>query len=116
MIVRLSILLLTVISMSVLAQEFSAQALLGKWEFTAYAERSSPDDRTPVGAVFEFRPNGVLITTMRDTQTESSYSVDGDTFRYQDANGEQVWTVREFEPDISIVLENRSTLMFLERR
>jgi hypothetical protein len=43
------------------AQEFSAQAPLGEWEFTAYAERSTPDQRTQVGMMFEFRPNGVMI-------------------------------------------------------
>ena len=69
-----------------------------------------------MNAVFEFRTNGVLITKMRDTEAESTWSLEGNTFRYSDANGEQVWTVRDFVPGESIVMENSSTLMFLERR
>jgi len=94
----------------------SVESLLGEWEFTAYAERSSPDERTPVGVVFEFRPNGVLITKRPNGDIESGYSVEGNTFSFLDENGEQIWTVRAFEPGVSLVMENRSTVMYLERR
>jgi hypothetical protein len=98
------------------AQEFSAEALLGKWEFVAYAERDAPEERRPVGVIFEFRPDGVMISMMPDGAVESAYSVDGNTMRYGGQGGEQTWTVRTFVPDESIVMENAGTLMYLERR
>jgi hypothetical protein len=112
-----SALLLACLASSVAwAQEFSAEALLGQWEFTAYAEASSPEERTPVGAVFEFRPSGVLVTKRSSGDVESRYSVNDDIVTYSDARGEQTWRVRAFEPGASIVFENRGTLMYLERR
>ena len=116
MIRRLVLLAFSVASVAIAAQELSVQSLLGEWEFTAYAEIDSPDERTPVGVVFEFRPNGVVITKRSGGDIESAYSVDGNTFRFLDENGEQVWTVRAFEPGVSITMENRSTIMYLERR
>jgi hypothetical protein len=113
---KLSALLFVLAGMPAFGQGLSVEELLGEWEFTAYAEKSAPDERTPVAAIFVFRPNGVLITRMRDVEAESTYTIEGNTFRYRDSNGEQVWTVREFEPGVSIVMENASTLMYLERR
>ena len=97
-------------------QEFSAQALLGRWEFTAYAEASSPQERTPVGVLFEFRTGGVLVTKTSTGDVEAKYTVNGNTVTYSDARGEQPWRILEFKPDVSIVIDNRGTLMYLERR
>jgi hypothetical protein len=113
---RAALLLVCLAGAGAWAQEFSAEALLGQWEFTAYAEASSPEERTPVGVLFEFRPGGVLLTKRPNGDVESSYSVDGDIVTYSDARGEQIWTIREFNPEVSIVIDNRGTLMYLERR
>jgi hypothetical protein len=103
MISKLTALLLALISISALGQQLSIADLLGEWTFTAYAERSAPDARTPVNAVFVFKPGGVLLTRMRDVETESTYSLEGDTFTYTDASGQQVWTIRDYEPGDSLV-------------
>jgi hypothetical protein len=115
--IQISTLLLACLaSLPAWAQEFSAEALLGQWEFAAYAEANSPEERIPVGVLFEFRPGGVLVTKRSTGDVESRYSVDGETVTYADARGEQTWKVREFAPNASIVIENRGTLMYLERR
>lgn len=98
------------------AQELSREALIGEWEFTAYAETSTPNDRVAVGVVFDFRPDGTLITKRSTGDVESRYSIEGATIRYSGQGGEQTWIVRAFEPGVSIVFENGGTLMYLERR
>ncbi len=113
---RIAVLFVCFVGAAAWAQQFSAEALVGLWEFTAYAEESAPSERTPVGVLFEFRPNGTLISKMSTGDVESSYSVDGMTIHYSDARGEQTWTVRAFEPGVSLVFDNSGTLMYLERR
>jgi hypothetical protein len=113
---RSALLLVCLASSLALAQEFSADELLGQWEFTSYAEASSPEERTPVGVLFEFRRGGVVVAKRSTGDVESSYSVDGTTVTYSDARGSQTWIVREFEPGVSIVIANSGTLMYLERR
>lgn len=111
-----ALLLVCLVSAIASAQDFSAAALIGEWEFTAYAESDTPDARVAVGVRFEFRPDGTLISKMPTGDVESRYSVDGNTILYSDANGEQTWILRAFEPGKSIVFENRGTLMYFERR
>lgn len=116
MIRRFALTLVCLAGTAASAQQFSADALIGLWEFTAYAEERDPGERTPVGVLFDFRPNGTLISKMSTGDVESHYSVDGMTIHYSDARGEQTWTVRAFEAGVSLVFENRGTLMYLERR
>lgn len=63
----------------------------------------------------EFRSDGTIINKMPNGGQEAVYRLDGDTIRYRDANGEQTWEIRSFEPDTSFVVENRGMLMFFER-
>ena len=98
------------------AQEpMSRQQLEGTWNFTATAEVETPEQLMPVGLIMEFRSDGTIISKMPNGDQESVYRLDGDTIRYRDANGEQTWEIRSFEPDTSFVVENRQTLMFFER-
>ena len=98
------------------AQEFSVAALIGAWEFVAYAERSAPEQKTPVGIVFEFKEGGTMVTKTPNGDIESTYKVDGNTMTYAGDGGEQTWEVSSFEPDESLVMQNDSVLMYLERR
>lgn len=116
MIKRFALLFLCLGGSLALTEEFSVDQLLGQWEFTSYAEASSPEERTPVGVLFEFRQAGVLVTRSSTGVVESSYSIAGAIITYSDARGEQTWTIREFKPGVSIVIENNGTLMYFERR
>lgn len=101
---------------TVWAQTITEEQLIGTWVFKAYADIDSPEERRPVGAVFEFHPGGAF-TSRRSTgeETEATYTVDGNTIIYSDARGEQIWTIQSFEPGESLVVDNQGTLMFLER-
>lgn len=110
---------------SVSAQEFSQDALLGRWEFVAYAEVGSPYNRNSVGVVYEFRPDGTLIAELPSGNQEWAYRVDGETLYFDGPRGEQVWQVRSFEPETELMLIDQpnlalikdiNTLMFMERR
>ena len=98
------------------AQTITQEQLIGRWIFEAYAEIDSPEERRPVGAVFEFNPDGTF-KSRRSTgeEAEVTYTVDGNTIIYSDARGEQIWTIQSFESGESLIVDNQETLMFLER-
>jgi len=107
------------------AQEFSQDALIGRWEFVSYAEIGSPDDRTNVGVVVEFHPDGRMITELSSGDREWTYKVEGETVYFIGGPKDQTWQVHAFEPVATLVLvdqpnikliQNINTLMYLERR
>jgi hypothetical protein len=102
-------------ALSVAQEPMSQQELEGTWNFRATAELETPEQNTPVGLIMEFRPDGTIVSKMPKGDQEAVYRLDGGTIRYRDANGEQIWEIRSFEPDTSFVVENRGTLMFFER-
>lgn len=98
------------------AQGLSQEQLTGRWEFTAFADVDAPDDRTPVGVIMDFQPDGAVITQMSTGDQEATYRLDGDTILYSSADGDQQWHIRSFEPDDRLVVEHDRSLMFFERR
>ena len=102
-------------ALGVAQARMSRQQLEGAWNFTATAEIDTPEELMPVGLIMEFRSDGAIISKMPNGDQEASYRLDGDTIRYRDANGEQTWEIRSFEPDTTFVVENRGMLMFFER-
>jgi hypothetical protein len=98
------------------AQTITQQQLIGTWLFKAYAEIDSPEERQPVDAVFEFKPDGTF-KSRRSTgeEAEATYTVDRNTIIYSDARGDQIWAIQSLEPGESLVVDNQGTLMFLER-
>lgn len=104
------------LSINAAAADVSHADLVGLWEFTAYAEASEPEARRTVGAVFDIRSDGTLITTTSTGKVEARLDIKGDTITYSDAKGEQLWKVHSLEPDESLVILNRGTLMFLEKQ
>ena len=81
------------------AQSLNRENLVGHWEFTAYSERSTPDERVAVGVQMEIRADGTVLTTTATGITEDRYRIDGNTLIYIGAQGEQVWTVRAYSTE-----------------
>ena len=107
------------------AQEFSQEALIGRWEFMSYAEIGSPDDRTNVGVVVEFHADGRMVTELSSGDREWTYRVEDETVYFMGGPKDQTWQVHTFEPDATLVLidqpditliQNINVLMFMERR
>ena len=110
---------------SACAQEFSQDALIGRWEFVSYAEIASPDERTNVGVIVEFHADGRMITELRSGDREGTYRVEDETVFFIGGPKDQIWQVHEFEPNTALVLVdqpditlilNVNTLMYLERQ
>jgi hypothetical protein len=97
------------------AESISLQDLIGAWNYVSYAEIESPDKKIPVNARFDFRPDGNIVMTLSTGAAQATFSVDGDTIHYSDANGNQEWKVRSHEAGRSFVVEYRRALLFFER-
>ena len=97
------------------AQNLTLQDLAGNWIYQSYAEVETPDERRPVGAEMNFRIDGTILMTLSTGAAEGTFTLDGDTIRYSDANGEQTWTIRSYEPGKSLVVEYQRALMYFER-
>jgi hypothetical protein len=106
---------LFLLSTSAGAQSLAPQDLEGAWDYTHYADADTPDQKRPVGAKMEFRPDGTLVMTLSTGRADATWAVEGNTIVYNDTNGEQVWQVRSYEPGKSLVVEHRRALMFFER-
>lgn len=103
------------IAVTTWAQGVSPDELIGVWEFVSYADTDTPDERRPVGVKMEFKSDGTVVSMMSTGDVESLYRIEGTFIVYSDANGEQIWEVHSFEPGRAIVLNNRGTLMYLEK-
>ena len=116
MLSRISLLLFAVfLTSTVTAQSLSLEELAGVWNYTYYADVESPDNKIPVGAQMEFFENGTVITTMSTGSAEATYTLDGETIIYVDANGRQEWSIQSYEPGKSLVVEYNRALIFFER-
>jgi hypothetical protein len=97
------------------AQTISLQGLTGVWSYESYAEVETPDERTPVGARMDFRPDGTIVMTLSTGSAEGTFTLEGDTIHYSDANGPQEWKVRSYEPGKSLVVEYMRALLYFEK-
>jgi hypothetical protein len=97
------------------AQNLSLQDLTGVWNYESYADIETPDERLPVGARMDFRADGTIVMTLSTGTAEGRFTLDGDTILYTDANGEQIWKIRSYEPGGSLVLEYQRALMYFEK-
>jgi hypothetical protein len=97
------------------AQSLSLRELTGVWIYESYAEIETPEAKMPVGARMDFRPDGTVIMTLSSVSAEGAFTLDGDTIRYSDPNGVQVWTIRSYEPNESLVVEYQRALLFFRR-
>jgi hypothetical protein len=103
------------LSASAGAQDVTIDDLVGLWSYDAYAEIETPDEKRPVGARMEFRSDGTVLMTLSTGTAEATYSIDGDTIVYSDANGTQEWTVRSYVPNESLVVEYQRALIFFTK-
>jgi len=97
------------------ALAISPEDITGVWDYESYAEIERPDNKIPVGAKMDFHGDGTLVMTLSTGTAEATYRLEGDTIVYSDANGEQVWHVRSYEPGEMFVVEYQRALMFFRK-
>jgi hypothetical protein len=97
------------------AQTLSLDGLLGVWNYESYAEIETPENKLAVGARMDFRADGTVVMTMSTGTADGTFTLEGDTIHYADANGPQMWKVRSYEPGKSLVLEYQRALLYFER-
>ena len=112
--IRLSLLLLILVSVTTHAAELSNKSLSGTWKFTHMI--LDGEQRVSVNRDMKFLSSGEIINYNRKGEEDgrANYVIDGGLIRYSDKRGTQPWKVIQFESD-SLVVDHKGAEMFFTK-